>query len=165
MAIQCITTDNKMKKFFAALAASLCLALAFAPESKAQLSTLGFGDYRLVSVTPASFTSLDGVMNISISNPGKRITITGISGMVYKDGIPFLIGKADDLVILPGTNSVNVSGHASLQSMTALFALLANPTIDPSRYTFDVTAEVTVRHKSRTVVKKAVPLSYILKAM
>lgn len=154
-----------MKKFLAVLAASLCLALAFAPESKAQLSTLSFGDYHIVSVTPVSFTSLSGTMNISITNPGRKITISNINGMVYKDGIPFLIGNADDVVIAPGTNTVNVSGRASLQTTNALFALLANPTIDPSRYTFDVTAEVTVRHKTRTVTKKAVPLSYILKAM
>ena len=150
-------------KHLTALAAAATMMLAVSAPAHAQLGDLKFGSYKVTSVVPTSFTSLDGTVAISVTNPVSKINITGISGVVYKGDVPFLIGSADDVVIPSGTTELSVTGHAALESVSSLFALVRNPTIDPAAYTIDVKADIRIRGRKYPVEKKGIPLSRILK--
>lgn len=149
-----------MKRFIVILAALLCMS---ASAVQAQTAGLSFGKYTIAGLSATSFTSLDGTLSIQITNSDRKMVITNISGVIYKGGMPFVIGTADDLTIVPGTETYDIRGHASLASMTALFALLSNPSINPADYTFDAKAEVKRRRKTSVVERKGIPLSAVLK--
>lgn len=150
-----------MKKFLLALSALLLLAFQ---SANAQFSALSFGKYKITSIHATSFTSLDGTVALEVTNSFRRFTVQNISGIIYKGNTAFIIGTADDFQVPAGSNTVSITGHASLASTSALFALLSNPSIDPADYSFDVQAQIRTRRRVRTVEKKGIPLTRILKA-
>lgn len=150
-----------MRKLFAIVAVAV-VSLAACLGASAQSSNLSIGSYKVKSVKPTSFTSVDGTVTINLANSGAKITITEISGIVYKGETPFMIGTADDIVIPAGESSLNVVGHCSLSSMSGVFALIANPTIDPAAYNADIYCKVRYKGKTREVDMKKVPLSTFL---
>ena len=139
-------------------------AQAQASNQPAGFSGLDFGSFKITSIVPTSFTSIDGTVNLTVeSNPYGRITVTDISGLIYKHGTPFIIGKADDMVIPAGKGSINVQGHISLASTEALMTVLRDPSINPADYSADVKATVKVRGRVMIIEKQNMPLSRILK--
>lgn len=152
-----------MKKIIA-LAIAALISLSILPQASAQFSKLKFGSYKIESVSPTSFTSLDGVVSLVVDNTGRRFTVSNISGIAYSNGTPFVIGTAEDFTVPAGSSVLKLKGHAGLQSMSALFALIANPTINPANYTVDIKCDITQRRKTRTVEVKGLPLSAILGA-
>ncbi|MCQ2184076.1 MAG: hypothetical protein MJY62_01535 [Bacteroidales bacterium] len=149
-----------MKKFIFLVVVSL---FAWGIPASAQLDKFSFGEHSVTSVRATSFTSMDGTVSLVVNNAGHKLTLTSISGMVYKKGTPFLIGTADDIVIPQGSSTVNVVGHASLPSMSALFTLIQDPTIDPAAYSIDVKFEIKRRMGTKVCEYKNIPLSRILK--
>lgn len=130
----------------------------------AGFSGLDFGSFRITSIVPTSFTSIDGAVTLTVeANPYGKVTVTDISGLIYKHGTPFIIGKADDMVIPAGKGSINVQGHISLASTEALMAVLRDPSINPADYSADVKATVKVKGRTMIIEKQNMPLSRILK--
>ena len=130
----------------------------------AGFSGLDFGSFRITSIVPTSFTSIDGAVTLTVeANPYGKVTVTDISGLIYKHGTPFIIGKADDMVIPAGKGSINVQGHISLASTEALMTVLRDPSINPADYSADVKATVKVKGRTMIIEKQNMPLSRILK--
>lgn len=130
----------------------------------AGFSGLDFGSFKITSIVPTSFTSIDGTVNLTVeANPYGKVTVTDVSGLIYKHGTPFIIGKADDMVIPAGKGSINVQGHISLASTEALMTVLRDPSINPADYSADVKATVKVKGRVMIIEKQNMPLSRILK--
>ena len=130
----------------------------------AGFSGLDFGSFKITSIVPTSFTSIDGTVNLTVeANPYGKVIVTDVSGLIYKHGTPFIIGKADDMVIPAGKGSVDVQGHISLASTEALMTVLRDPSINPADYSADVKATVKVKGRVMIIEKQNMPLSRILK--
>ena len=151
-----------MKRFIG-VAVALFLALFVSPDSSAvSRGGVTVNSWKLTSIKPTSFTSVDGVVTLNISSTRRRTTITNISGTIYKkDGQAFIIGTADDLVIPRGDNhEIRITGHGSLISYTALLSLLSNPSLNLADYTADISCTVkTGRRRAHPVELKGVPMS------
>lgn len=153
-----------MKKLFA-IAAAFVLALCFAPETNAvSKGGVTVNSWQVVSIRPTSFTSVDGVVSLSLTSTRRKTVITEISGTIYrKDGQAFIIGTANDVTIPKGENTIQITGHGSLISYTALLSLLANPSLNPADYTMDVHCKVKTGYRRPHVVEmKGVPMSTFL---
>ena len=89
-----------MKRFIA-LFAALVLALFIAPDSSAvSKGGITVHNWSLTSIRPTSFTSVDGVVTLTLSSTRRRTVISDITGTIYKkDGQAFIIGRADNLTI------------------------------------------------------------------
>ena len=154
-----------MKKVLCILAAAFAAALLVCPESSAVTKGgITVNSWSVTTVRPTSFTSIDGVVSLNLTSTRRKTVISGISGTIYKnDGQAFIIGKADDITIPRGESTIEVTGHGSLISYTALLSLLANPSLDPADYTADIICTVkTGRRRARQVEMKGVPLSQFL---
>ena len=151
-----------LKSLLISISFSVVMMLSAGVGADAQ-SRLSFGEYKITSVRPTSFTSMAGTVSIAVNNSGRKLTVTNVSGILYKDSTPFIIGTANDFVVPAGQNTVSVRGNASLQTMSALFAFLADPSINPADYTCDFTAEVKIGNKTQLISEKGVPLSKYLK--
>ena len=153
-----------MKKLIA-FAAALLLALLIAPETNAvSHGGVTVNSWSIVSIRPTSFTSVDGVVSLSISSTRRKTVISQISGTIYrKDGQAFIIGSANDVTIPRGESTIQITGHGSLISYTALLSLLANPSLNPADYTMDVRCMVkTGYRKAHPVEMTGVPMSTFL---
>lgn len=170
-----IQTSRMNTKLTSAIVA-MTIAFAIGQSAAAQATTqpqnqlpagfsgLDFGSFKITSIVPTSFTSIDGTVNLTVkSNPYGKITVTDISGLIYKHGTPFIIGKAEDVVIPAGKGSINVQGHISLASTEALMAVLRDPSINSADYSADVKATVKVKGRMMIIEKQNMPLSRILK--
>ena len=153
-----------MKKLIA-MAAAFVLALIIAPETNAvSKGGVTVNSWQLVSVRPTSFTSVDGVVSLSLTSTRRKTVISNISGTIYrKDGQAFIIGTANDITIPKGGSTIQVTGHGSLISYTALLSLLANPSLNPADYTMDINCMVKTGHRrAHPVEMKGVPMSMFL---
>lgn len=148
-----------LKRFFV----SLVLAFGLAMAVSAQVPSVN--SWKIDSINPVSFTSVDAVLTVNMTNPGRKVTMTEISGIIYnKQGEMFIIGTAADLVIPKGTSDVVIKGRGNLASYMAMLSLLRNFTINPADYTVDVKAMVKRGRygKAHLVEKKGVPLSSLI---
>ena len=153
-----------MKKLIA-ITAALLLALIIAPETNAvSKGGVTVNSWQLTSIRPTSFTSVDGVVTLNLTSTRRKTVISQISGTIYKkDGQAFIIGTANDITIPKGESTIQVTGHGSLISYTALLSLLANPSLNPADYTMDVQCMVkTGRRKAHPAELKGVPMSMFL---
>ena len=153
-----------MKKLIA-FAAALLLALLIAPETNAvSKGGVTVNSWSIVNIRPTSFTSVDGVVSLSLTSTRRKTVISNISGTIYKkDGQAFIIGTANDITIPRGESTIQVTGHGSLISYTALLSLLANPSLNPADYTMDIQCMVkTGYRRPHPVEMKGVPMSMFL---
>lgn len=170
------TLTTKMKTKLISVLTAIALAFVFPTGAVAQIPAqtqeqpatsfagLDFGSFQITSIVPTSFTSMDGAINLTVkANPYGKITITDATGIIYKQGTAFIIGKAEDVVIPAGQGSFNVLGHVSLASTEALMAVLRDPSINPSDYSADVKATVKIKGRTMIIEKQNLPLSRILK--
>jgi len=138
------------------------VAMGMSISASAQMSNLSFLSFKVKSVKPTSFTSVDGIVTLSLVNSGSKITVTEISGIVYKGETPFMIGSAEDIVIPQGEVTLNLVGHCSLSSMGGVLALIADPTINPEAYNVDIACKIRYKGKEREAEVKQFPLSAFL---
>lgn len=151
-----------MKRFLLTIILAASLAVS---AMAAGFGPITISDWRISGITPTSFTSLDGSVALTVNNNSPKYTISGISAVIYnKEGEMFIIGSADDFVIPKGRSVVNVTGHGSLSSYSALLGVLKNFSFNPSDYSIDVTATVKRGFsKAHPVTISRMPLSSILK--
>ena len=151
-----------LKSLFISLSA-VVMMLTAGINANAQADKISFGEYKISSIRPTGFTSLRGTVAIEVNNSGKVMTVSNIKGTLYKGKSPFITGSAASFTIPSGKSTVGVSGNASLQTMSALFAFLANPSIDPASYSCDFTADLKIGDKTQEISYKGIPLSMIIK--
>lgn len=132
-----------MKKFAIFLTA-LAVALTVSLPARAQFGNLSYHSAKVTSISLAGFTSVNGSVKVDISNDGGKLTISGISGTLYRNGSEFFRGKANDIVIPQGRKEIVISGTATLCSFTSLFSVFSMRSgFNFSGYTADVVMTVT----------------------
>lgn len=151
-----------MKKLISIVLGAVLL-MFFAAQANAQKSLgLSVNSYKITSIRPLSWRSVDGAVDLSL-NSATSFRLSGISGVVYKNGRPFVQGKADDLAVKKGSSSLTVRGNATLCNGVGLLDVLRCINFNPSDYSVDVYLTLTLEDgTSVPIVKKGVPLSSIL---
>lgn len=152
-----------MKRLFTVLLVGV-ITLAASDVCNAQFSKLSFGKYGISSISPESFWAVSGVVWIDVTNPMEGFTVSEIHGLVYKNGVPFVSGRAADIHVSTGTARVNITGRASLCDSASLWDVLALIAFDPMDYSVDLSVRITLDSgESRVVSKKNLPVSVLLK--
>lgn len=154
-----------MKRLFAVLLIGF-LAFLAAEECHAQFSKMSFGKYGISSIRPESFRAVNGAVWLEVNNSMEGFTVSEIQGMVYKNGVQFVSGKANDFYVPAGFSKVTVSGRAALCSGASLWDVLALIAFDPKEYSVDLSVRITLDSgESRVVSKKNLPVTALLKLM
>lgn len=152
-----------MKRLFLVLLIGF-VACVTASECHAQFSKLSFGKYGISSIRPESFRSVNGAVWLDVNNSMEGFTVSEIQGMVYKNGVQFVSGRADDFHVPAGSSKVTVSGRASLCPQASLWDVLALIAFDPKEYSVDLSVRITLDSgDTRVVSKKNLPVSVLLK--
>lgn len=152
-----------MKRLFALLVVGV-IAFAASEVCHAQFSKLSFGKYGISSIRPESLRAVRGAVWLDVTNSMEGFRISEIHGMVYKNGVPFVSGTADDVYIPSGTARANVSGRAALCDGASLWDVLALIAFDPKEYSVDISVRITLDSgATRVVSKKRMPVEALLK--
>ena len=150
---------KRLLAFFVAL-------FAFAVAANAQYFT-GFSvrSYRISSVRPTSFRSVNGSVTVTIGNTADTRTMSGITATVYRRGERFAQGTCEDVTFFQGTYEYVLSGQVALADGVSTWdAILAAFSFHASDYTIDFTVDIT-HPDGRTdhVVRAGMPLTHYLK--
>lgn len=145
----------KHRGIIIALLAAAFLLVAGTQRASAQLSRLHFGGYRITRITPVSFRSVRGTAEFQIQNDTVGFTMSNISGMVYKKGVPFVMGDASPVAIPAGASSVAVNGSAALCDGITLWDVLACIAFKAEDYTIDVSMTIIDANGHRRDVAKS----------
>ena len=152
-----------MKKLFILLIFSV-LSLLVSDECFAQFSDISIGKYSIESIRPESFSSVKGAVMLEVANAGEGFTVSEISGTVYKDGTPFIMGQASNFHVSPDSQKLVVSGRASLCQDATLWSVLGMLFFDPEDYSVDISLKVTMDSgEVKVMSKKNMPLKELLK--
>ncbi len=152
-----------MKRLFAVLVVAFVAVLA-AGECHAQFSKLSFGKYGVSSIRPESFRAVRGTVWLDVTNPMVGFTVSEIKGLVYKNGVPFVSGTANDVRIPLGTVRATISGRAALCDGASLWDVLALIAFDPKEYSVDLSVRITLdTGETRVVSKKGMSVEALLK--
>ncbi len=152
-----------MKKLFTILLIGFVTFIA-AEDCYAQFSKLSFGKYGVSSIRPESMRAVKGAVWLDVTNPMEGFKITEIKGMVYKNGVPFVSGAADDVRIPLGTARADVSGRAALCEGISIWDVLALVAFDPDDFSVDLSLRITMDSgETRVVSKKKLPVRTLLK--
>lgn len=152
-----------MKKFAFALVAAV-FALLSEGLCMAQFSKMSIGDYGVESISPDSFTSVNGTVWVQVGNPMIGFTVSEIRGVVYKKGIPFVQGSAKDFMVPSGNSKVTISGNASLCPGASIWSVLGLLFFEPADYSVDMSMRITLDSgQTRVVEKNGMPVSELLK--
>lgn len=152
-----------MRRLLVLLAVSLVAVLA-SDSCHAQFSRLSIGDYGIKSISPESFRSVSGAVWLEVTNPDQGFRLSDISGVVYKDGAPFVRGRASDVRVSKGIQKLVIDGKASLEGGVSLWTVLSVLSFNPEDYSVDIIMRVTLDSgESRMIAKYKVPLTTLLK--
>jgi hypothetical protein len=152
-----------MRKTVVLIIASM-LSLIISEQCRAQFGNISIGKYGIESIAPESFTAIKGSVYLEVINSGEGFTVSDISGMVYKEGMPFVSGKANMFHVDKGTRKTVISGRASLCDGASLWSVLGMLFFDPEDYSVDISLKVIMDSGSVKVMsKKNMPLKELLK--
>ena len=144
--------------------ALLSLLILSAPAARAQLSRLKFGSYKISSIMPRSLRSCDGAVQVAVRNDTTGFVMSGISGLVYRSGVPFVQGTASNVDVRHGHNTLLVSGNVTLCEGVSLWTVLGClVSFNASEFTGDVRMTITMDSgESRVVEKQGISVGAIL---
>lgn len=152
-----------MKKLFTLFVLAAVWAVA-ADECFAQFSQISIGKYSIESIRPEGFSAVSGAVSLEVTNSGEGFTVSEIIGTVYKEGVPFVTGKASNFHVAPGSQKLIISGRASLCQGASLWSVLGLLFFDPEDYAVDIRLKVTTASgEVRVLEKKKLPVSVLLK--
>lgn len=152
-----------MRKIVVLIIASV-LSLIVSEECLAQFGNISIGKYGIESIAPESFTAMNGSVYLDVTNSGEGFTVSDITGMVYKEGAPFVSGKANLFHVDKGTRKTIISGRASLCEGASLWSVLGMLFFDPEDYSVDISLKVTMDSgEVKVMSKKNMPLKELLK--
>lgn len=83
-------------------------------------------DYKVKNLNPTSMTSINGTILVELTNTGSQITLTDVSGELYKGDLmlgTFNVGE----VVIPakGRHWIELNGDVALGKDVSLFSLLS----------------------------------------
>lgn len=143
---------------------AVILGITWADDCKAQYDYLKFGDFGVTSVSPLSFTSVNGAVWVDVENPQAGFSVTEVYGKLYCDGRALIEGKADDYYVPNGSGRLNLTGVASLCPGVSIFDVLGLIFFDPQMYTVDIKAVITDDGAAPVVKEvKNIPVLTLLK--
>ena len=152
-----------MKKLFTLMVVA-ALAVAAGDECFAQFSKLSIGKYSIESIRPEGFSAVGGSVMLEVTNAGEGFTVSEITGTVYKEGSPFVTGKASNFHVSPGSQKLVISGRASLCQGASLWSVLGLLFFDPEDYSVDIRLKVTTASgEVRVIEQKKLPVTVLLK--
>ena len=152
-----------MKKIFLVFIAAV-ISLAASSECCAQFGNLSICKYGVESVVPESFSSIKGSVYLEVANSGEGFTVSDIQGVVYKDGEPFVSGKANSFHVDKGSRKTVISGRASLCAGASLWSVLGVLFFDPEDYSVDISLKITMDSgEMKVITKKNMPVKELLK--
>lgn len=151
-------------KSLAGIVLAVILLVGAELDSYAQLGSLHFGSYRITSILPRSFRSVDGELQVECSNRGQAFVMSDIEGVVYKLGRPFVSGHAGPVTVGKGKTTVVVDGNATLCEGISLWDVLECLAFNASDYTIDVSMTITMADgRSRHFSRKGMSVAAILR--
>lgn len=151
-----------MKKLFTFIFSAVLVMMFSAPAYAQKSLGLSINSYNITSIRPQSFRSVNGAVSVSL-NSATSFRMTDITGIVYKNGRPFVQGSASDLSISRGSSTVTVNGTATLCNGIGLLDVLRCISFNPSEYVIDVSLNLHLEDGSIVpIVKKGVPLSSLM---
>lgn len=128
-----------MKRLFRTLGLLLFFALVSAAPAQAQLSKLHFGKYKIAAIRPQGFTSASGAVEVEVTNDSTAFDMRNITGVVYRNGKPFVQGVCQDLHVPAGSTTVRAEGMVSLCPGVSVWSLLGLLfTFDINEFTGDI---------------------------
>ncbi len=148
-----------MKRFILIIAASV-LTLSLSAQSNLGIT---FGNYRITSIQPQSFSSVNGSVALEVTNSSTPFTLSQIRGAVYKNGRRFIEGTAGDIFVASGASTLSIAGTASLCDGVGLLEVLRCFYFDVNDYAIDISLIYTRGGNSTAIEKKNIPLSSFLK--
>ena len=132
-------------RIFRPLGLLLFFSLVFAAPAQAQLSKLHFGKYRIAAIRPQGFTSASGAIEVEVTNDSTAFDMRDISGVIYRNGKPFVQGVCQDLHVSPGSSVVRAEGMVSLCQGVSVWSLLGLLfSFDINEFTGDI--EMNIHH-------------------
>lgn len=128
---------------FRSLGLLLFFSLVFATPAQAQLSKLHFGKYKIASIRPQGFTSASGAIEVEVTNDSTAFDMRNISGIVYRNGKPFVQGVCQDLHVGKGASLVRAEGMVSLCPGVSVWSLLGLLfSFDINEFTGDIKMDI-----------------------
>ena len=142
----------KQKHLLLVLLAALVLV---STPAQAQLSRLKFGKYKITSVVPASFRSVKGSAEVAVTNDTTSFLMKDISGVIYRNGEPFVKGTSSDIRVLHGASVISATGHVSLCDGVSVWNVIrCMVDFNPEEFTGNLTMTVIDAKGNRRLVKK-----------
>ena len=158
----------KCKKIIALILTLAILAVAAAapaPKQKNPLAGLHLTGYSIQSVRPSSMKALSGTVTVKVSNAGETRSFRNVSATLYRGGEKVAHGVCSDMVFVPGTSSVNVSGQVRISDGVSIVSAMRSAlSFNPSEYTADVICSVVDgQGRAETFVRRNIPVGTYLK--
>lgn len=152
-----------MKRLFLVMIMAV-VSVVFSDVCHAQFDQISIDDYSIQSISPESFSSVRGAVLMQVTNAGESFMVSDIKGTVYKNGTPFVTGKADSFYVAHGAQKVQIRGRASLCPGTSLWTVLGLLMFDPEDYTVDISVTIiTDSGNVRVISKTRLPVTALLK--
>ncbi len=131
------------KRLFRSLGLLLFFSLVFAAPAQAQLSKLHFGKYKIAAIRPQGFTSASGAIEVEVANDSTAFDMRNISGVIYRNGKPFVQGVCEDMHVESGSSVVRAEGMVSLCPGVSLWSLLGLLfSFDINEFTGDIEMDI-----------------------
>ena len=150
--------------FLAALTGLLMLTGCAA----SRIGDISLQDYKVEEISPAGLRGVDVVLALTVCNPSVKITVSDISGTIYRKGTEFAVFSADPVTLnRKSTETYRVKGNLSLSSGVSLFDVISLAGgFDPEEFTLDVHAHGTLKNGiGKDVDKVQVPLSRLMEGL
>ena len=152
-----------MRKLILVLLLSV-IAVFAAADCHAQFKQIAIADYDIKSIVPESLSAVRGSVMLEVTNGGDGFTVSDITGVVYKEGEPFVAGTADAFHVDRGAQKQVISGRASLCQGASLWSVLGLLFFEPEDYMVDISLKVTTDSGVEKVLsRKGMPVTELLK--
>ena len=147
------------------LLAFLAAFLWSAAPAWAQLSHLKFGKYKITSVVPTSFRSVRGSVEVTVTNDTTSFLMKDITGVIYRNGEPFVQGTCSDVRVLRGPSTVLATGNVRLCDGVSVWSVVrCMVDFNPEEFTGDLKMTVIdAKGNSRLLRKEGVSVAEVLK--
>lgn len=151
-----------MKHFILVVFAAVA-ALVFSLDASAQMDKVQVKSYKVTRISPRSFSSVDGSVQLTIVNSGAAFVLSNITGTVYKNGKRFVTGTSKNVTVPKGESVLSISGTATLCPGVSLWEVMKCISFKPSDYTVDAAMRLSVEGgESKLVHAEGLPLGSLL---
>ena len=136
---------------------------AFAASAQ-QFEGLNVKQYSFVRLRPAGLRSLAGTVEFTLDNTGETRSFRNLRGVAFKDGVPFMEGWCEDMVLEQGVHTYRVSGKVRLADGISIFkAISAALSFQPEKYSLNFSLTLTHENgREEDILRRDLPVSHFL---